>query len=149
MVTSLYVMIGINIILLFFQIFRIIMQTKKKTIALIVNQNEETEKTINFNPSTKKFNYGKESYVLGKQPFLKYKNMRFVIYEKGNPEPLPILKDQDDRRINADTFYELLQMEKIKALNKGESFFGSINKNYVFIGLAVVILLVILLGGFF
>ena len=129
-------------------VYMIVISRRKKTVGIILNQNKTVEKTVVFNPSNKKFETNNETYIVSEPPFIKYKNLRFVLYEKGNTEPLPILKDQDDRRINADLIHELLKMEKIRALNTPKKgLFDLIDKKYVFIGLIVIVAIIVIAKG--
>jgi len=137
---SLWFLIGINTFLLIILGIYTYQINKKKTIAIILNQNKTTETTKKFNPSEKKLEIGENTYILSEPPFIKYKNFRFVLYEKGNTEPLQVLKDQDDRRINADVIHQLLKMEKIKALNTPKkNIFDMINKKHIIIGVVLVV----------
>lgn len=148
-----YVILGIvNLIVLGLLIFEYYVQRKKKSYAIILDKNGEAVDSVKINPSYNKFKHKYEgdeySYVLPeKTPFVKHLNNKLYFYDFNKTEPKNLI-DESDTRINADIFNDLLEMEKIKALNKvGTGLFGKIDKKWIFGGAVVVILIIILING--
>ena len=150
---EIYAILGIlNLIVLALLIYEYYSQRKKKSYAIILDKNAEAVDSVKINPSYNKFKHKYEgndySYVLPeKTPFVKHLNNKLYFYEFNKTEPMNILSD-NPTRINADIFNDLLEMEKIKALNTvGTGLFGKIDKKWIFGGVVVVILIIILING--
>jgi len=137
----------INISLMFVNVYDLyINKYKRHTYALILSKNHETIGRVKVDTSDKKFKYKDGTYIMSFKPFIKIKNYRLILYEKGNPEPLDVFEN-DFRRLNSDVLDTILDMEKIRALNKPSSnIFGNIDKKYIFIGIAVIIAVLLFTG---
>jgi len=142
----------LNLVVLGLLIYEYWKQTKKYSYAVILNKNGEAISSIRINPSYNEFEHKYEdkkySYILPESTsFIKFKNFKIYLYEFEKPEPLNPIKDVDPK-MTANVFNELLQMRKIKALNEAKnSIFDGINKKYLFAGVVVVILIIVLLNG--
>jgi len=148
-----YVIIGaINFVVMIGLILYFVHLRKKKSYAIILNKEGETIDSFKINPSYdeirhtyegKKYTYIKPK---GTSP-IKHGNLRYYLYEFNKPEPLNPTNDENPH-LYADVFNELLEMAKIKALNKPESTIGDLfNKKNIFIGLIVIVGILVLLNG--
>lgn len=143
---------GVNFLVLIGLILYFINLKKKKSYAIILNKEGETIDSFKINPSYDeiKHKYDEKSYTYmkpkGTSP-IKHGNLRYYLYEFNKPEPLNPTNDNNPM-LYADVFDELLEMAKIKALNKPESTIGDLfNKKNIFIGLIVIVGILVLLNG--
>ena len=145
-----YAIIGIvNFIITIALIFYIVNFHKKKSYAVILNKEGESIDSIKINPSYEeiKHDYDGKSYTYIKPKgtsFIKHKNDRLYLYEFNKPEPLNKSTEYSSI-LYADVFNDLLEMSKIKALNKEENIFGGLfSKKNVFIILIIIVGIIVL-----
>lgn len=150
-----YLIIGtINLIILGLLIYQYLKLKKKTYYAVILDKNGETLDSFKINPSFNKVTHKYENktytYLLPEETsFVKHKNNRYYYWEFNKPEPVNLIREHEPR-MYADVFNEILQMEKIKALNTAKTgLFDNIDKKYVFIGLVVVIIIIMFVSGVF
>jgi hypothetical protein len=148
-----YAIIGaINFIVMIGLILYFVHLRKKKSYAIILNKEGEAIDSFKINPSYDeiKHKYDGNAYTYikpkGTTP-IKFQNLRFYLYEFNKPNPLN-MTNEDNPNLYADVFNELLEMAKIKALNKPESTpLDLFNKKNIFIGLIVIVGILVLLNG--
>lgn len=151
MITIIYVLSGINFLLLCFLAFTIVNSTKKRTYAIIIGKNRVTLDVKKINPSMLRFKHKYEdeeySYNIVEKPFIKHGNRQYILYEFNKPDAINVLEN-NTALMYADVYNTLLEMEKIKAINKGDDWLSGINKRYVLIGLVVIIAIILLIKQF-
>jgi len=149
-----YFILGcINLIIMSFLIYDYYKKKKKQYYGVILDKNGESIDFFKINPSflnlKKKYKKTESTYLLPENTsFVKFKNFRLYFWEFNKPEPINLIKDHDPR-LYGDIFNDLLEMSKIKALNKPSNSLLDIDKKYIFIGLVVIILIVMFVGGVF
>lgn len=148
----LYILIGLNLITMMLLGFEYYKQTRKNYYAIILNKKGETQLKKKINPSYNEFKYTYDdkdySHIIPNDvSFIKFKRDKLILYEFNKTEPINPIKEVDTR-IYADVFNELLLMNKIKALNEAKKgLFDNINKKWIFGGLVVIVLIIVLIRG--
>jgi len=148
-----YLIIGaINLIVFGLLLYEYLKIKKKRSYSFILDKNGEVMDVIKINPSLLEFKQKYEnksySYILPEgTSFLKHGNVKYYLYEFMKPEPINPIKDKPTIMFG-DVFDELLEMRKIKALNEvKKGLFDGFDKKYLFAGVVVVILIIVLFTG--
>ena len=149
------ILAGLNIITLGFLMYEIVKLKKRETYAVITNKYGESVDVFKINPSYDRIKHKYEgknfSYIVDKDiPPLKFNNKRLMFWEFEKPEQNHFLKDFTPI-MTASTLDILLEMEKIKALNKATSntLEGLFTKKNIFIGLIIIGAVIVLTQGGF
>lgn len=141
----------LNIIQLFILGLHILKEKKKKTIAVILDKDKKTISSMQVNPSQRFFkdtHLNKEYAYNLVEPYIKYLNTNFLLYELGKADPIDPL-DYENSRLDGDTYKSILDNEALMKINnyKGSSsLLDFLKPKYLLIG-AVAILTILFLTG--
>ena len=101
-------------------------ETKRRTYAIIVNDdlNEIIIKEVNLN---KKYFYVKKQAYLTARPYIRHRFKKYLLYRSGQSEPA-LLSDTKESLVDAEALHSILETEHLKKLNStGLNLFGDLS----------------------